>query len=48
MRILVTGSEGQLGQCIRDAATGSANEYIFTDVDDFDITAPEDFDLMVR
>lgn len=48
MRILVTGSEGQLGQCIRDAATGSANEYIFTDVDDFDITDPEAVDLMVR
>ena len=48
MRILVTGSEGQLGQCIRDAATGSANKYIFTDVDDFDITDPEAVELMVR
>lgn len=48
MRILVTGGEGQLGQCINDAASGSKNEYIFTDVDDFDITDPEAVELMVR
>ncbi len=48
MRILVTGSEGQLGQCIRKAVAHSANEYIFTDVDDFDITDPVAVDLMIR
>lgn len=41
MRILVTGSDGQLGQCIRDAAANSSDEYIFTDVDDVDITDRE-------
>lgn len=41
MRILVTGADGQLGQCIRDAAVDSVDEYIFTDVDDVDITDRE-------
>ncbi|MDE6443287.1 MAG: dTDP-4-dehydrorhamnose reductase [Muribaculaceae bacterium] len=41
MRILVTGANGQLGNCIRNAAAGSDDEYIFTDVDDIDITDPE-------
>lgn len=48
MRILVTGAEGQLGQCLAHATIGSPNEYIFTDVDDFDITDPEAVDLMIR
>ena len=48
MRILVTGGNGQLGRCIALAAAGSTNEYIFTDVDDFDITDPEAVDLMIR
>ena len=57
MRILVTGAEGQLGRCIRDASAGSADEYIFTDVDDVDITDREavrlclqvnDFDAVIN
>lgn len=48
MRILVTGAEGQLGQSIQDAATGSDNEYIFTDVDDVDITDREAVDLCLK
>lgn len=57
MRILVTGAEGQLGRCIRDASAGSADEYIFTDVDDVDITDREavrlclqvnDFDVVIN
>lgn len=48
MRILVTGGEGQLGRCIADEVKDSLNEYIFTDVDDFDITDPEAVELMVR
>ncbi|MDE6832616.1 MAG: dTDP-4-dehydrorhamnose reductase [Muribaculaceae bacterium] len=48
MRILVTGGNGQLGKCIRDATTDSTDTYIFTDVDDFDITDPEAVDLMLR
>lgn len=48
MKILVTGGNGQLGRSIADAAAQSPNEYIFTDVDDFDITDPEAVDLMMR
>ncbi|MCM1077377.1 MAG: dTDP-4-dehydrorhamnose reductase [Bacteroides sp.] len=57
MRILVTGGEGQLGHCLRKSVAGSANEYVFTDVDDLDITDPEavalgiacnDFQLIVN
>ncbi len=48
MRILVTGANGQLGNCIRNAAEGSKDEYIFTDVDDLDITDREAVDLCIR
>lgn len=48
MRILVTGADGQLGQCIRDAAVDSADEYIFTDVDDVDITDREAVKLCLQ
>lgn len=57
MRILVTGADGQLGQCIRDAAKVATDEYIFTDVDDVDITDREavkiclqvnDFDVVIN
>lgn len=41
MRILVTGANGQLGNCLQRAVAKSSNEYIFTDVDDIDITASE-------
>lgn len=48
MRILVTGSKGQLGNSIRRAAIRSANEYIFKDVDDLDITDPEAVSLDIK
>lgn len=48
MRILVTGADGQLGQCIRDAAVDSVNEYIFTDVDDVDVTDRKAVDLCLK
>lgn len=32
MNILVTGANGQLGNCLRKAASGSKDNYIFTDV----------------
>lgn len=32
LNILVTGGNGQLGRCIRDAAAGSRNRYIFSDI----------------
>lgn len=38
MNILVTGANGQLGNCIRNAAKGSEDNYIFTDVAELDIT----------
>lgn len=38
MNILVTGAGGQLGRCMRDVAAGSADNYIFTDVAELDIT----------
>ena len=48
MNILVTGANGQLGNCIRNAATGRADNYIFTDVAELDITNPESVAEMVR
>lgn len=41
MNILVTGSNGQLGSEIRALAADSANNYIFTDVAQLDITNPQ-------
>lgn len=38
MNILVTGSNGQLGNCMRNAAKCSNDTYIFTDVAELDIT----------
>ena len=38
MNILVTGANGQLGNCIRNAAKDSKDNYIFTDVAELDIT----------
>lgn len=38
MNILVTGANGQLGNCMRNAARNSADNYIFTDVAELDIT----------
>lgn len=48
MNILVTGANGQLGNCLRKAvATGSPDTYIFTDVADLDITDSEAVNRMV-
>lgn len=38
INILVTGANGQLGNCLRNAARGSRDNYIFTDVAELDIT----------
>ena len=38
MNILVTGANGQLGSCMRNAAKHSKDNYIFTDVAELDIT----------
>lgn len=37
MNILVTGANGQLGNCMRNAAKDSKDNYIFTDVAELDI-----------
>lgn len=41
MNILVTGANGQLGNCMRNAAGKSSDKYIFTDVAELDITDAE-------
>lgn len=41
MNILVTGANGQLGNCIRKASRDSKDNYIFTDVAELDITDKE-------
>lgn len=41
MNILVTGANGQLGNCMRNAAKMSKDNYIFTDVAELDITDAE-------
>jgi len=38
MNILVTGANGQLGNCIRNASKDSSDSYILTDVAELDIT----------
>lgn len=38
MNILVTGANGQLGNSMRVASRGKTDNYIFTDVDELDIT----------
>lgn len=48
MNILVTGANGQLGNCIRKAAKGLADNYIFTDVTELDITDAEAVAKMVN
>lgn len=48
MNILVTGANGQLGNCIRNAAAGSTDNYIFTDVAELDITNPEAVEKTIR
>lgn len=47
MNILVTGANGQLGNCMRNAARGSDDRYIFTDVAELDITDREAVARMV-
>ncbi len=41
MNILVTGANGQLGNCMKNAAKHSNDNYIFTDVAELDITDAE-------
>lgn len=41
MNILVTGANGQLGRSVRKESESSRDNYIFTDVQELDITDPE-------
>lgn len=48
MNILITGANGQLGNCLRKATSGSNDNYIFTDVAELDITDAGAVKKMVR
>lgn len=48
MNILVTGADGQLGNCMRNAAGNSKDNYIFTDVAELDITDAEAVTAFVK
>lgn len=48
MNILVTGANGQLGMCIRKAAANCSDSYIFTDVNDLDISNREAINKIVK
>lgn len=47
LNILVTGANGQLGRSIRKEAQGSEDNYIFTDVQELDITDPKAVEAFV-
>ncbi len=47
MNILVTGGNGQLGNCLQNAVRGSKDNYIFTDVAELDITDAKSVRQMV-
>ncbi|MDE5773230.1 MAG: dTDP-4-dehydrorhamnose reductase [Muribaculaceae bacterium] len=47
MNILVTGANGQLGSSIRSVVNNSADNYIFTDIDQLDITNQQDIERFV-
>jgi len=48
MNILVTGANGQLGNCMRKSSRNSADNYIFTGVAELDITDAAAVDTIVR
>ena len=48
MNILITGANGQLGNCLHNAAKYSKDNYIFTDVAELDITDAKAVDDMIK
>ena len=48
MNILVTGANGQLGNEMRRVSSVSSNQYIFTDVEELDITSRDSIRKMVN
>lgn len=47
MNILVTGANGQLGTSLRNAVADSSDNYIFTDIEQLDITSQCDIEQVV-
>lgn len=48
MNVLVTGANGQLGRCMREVASESTDNYLFTDITELDITDAEAVAATVR
>ena len=48
MNILVTGANGQLGNCMRNATGHTKDNYIFTDVTELDITDADKVERMIK
>ena len=48
MNILITGANGQLGNALREASNGSIHHYIFTDVEELDITSAVAVDEIIK
>ena len=48
MNILITGANGQLGNALREASNGSIHHYIFTDVEELDITSAVAVDEFIK
>ena len=48
MTILVTGGNGQLGSALRLASARSSHRYIFTDIEELDITSSKEVDIFVE
>ena len=48
MNILVTGANGQLGNCMRRSAKAATENYIFTDAAELDITNADAVARMVK
>ena len=48
LNVLVTGANGQLGRAMRMASRASGDNYIFTDIEELDITNPEAVRAMVK
>lgn len=48
LRLLITGANGQLGNSLREIAHTLPHQFIFTDIDELDITNPEAVDTFIE
>ena len=48
MKILVTGSNGQLGQSIQKISSSYKHEFTFTDIEELDVTNEEEIDTYLK